>query len=119
MSAHVPPTGPTPEEIFRRSPVKIIPHVDLQLPSVFTMARNLAETSAKVATAKLRGETTIRSDEAASRCESICKASGPNGGPCQFFRVKDSRCSKCGCCGGGVLLDMWKVEQKHCPLELW
>ena len=75
-----------------------------EMPSMLTRAKNFS--AALLAHAGDRfGKTTLWER---ARRRSICER-------CPLFRAKDNVCMKCGCKGGGMLLDMWAMRSKHCP----
>lgn len=74
------------------------------LPSVGTMAKNVITAGIKAVSA---GAPQRPKEEQDSILE-ICKQ-------CEFWRVSDNRCSKCGC----FLKLKVKLATEHCPVERW
>lgn len=90
---------------FKRIHSVSVPKEPPQLPSLPTMAANLAQATA----AHLAGGLQKRTDEEAlAIMDQFCK-------PCEFFIPDSSRCSKCGC----FLAVKTSWKSAHCPVNKW
>ena len=80
--------------------------VKLRYPSLFQQAKNAAQAVGSVVASAVRGEPVTVPQEEQDRRLAICHA-------CEFWDLKQSRCSKCGCFG------QWKtwLASQRCPLD--
>jgi len=79
-----------------------------QLPSNFTMAKNLAGSVVRNVASVASGNSLNISQEEANRRLSIC-----NG--CEFFIKESQRCSKCGC---NMAIKTY-LKAERCPVGKW
>ena len=79
--------------------------VNPALPSLGKMAGNLVKSAGTAIHAAVRGKTALRTVDEVQGCMALCES-------CEFFRLSDRRCSKCGCRA------QWKARLAnwHCPL---
>ncbi len=82
------------------------PDVQLEYPSLFQQATNLAHAVGSVMASAVRGEPVTVPQEEEDRRLAICHT-------CEFWDSAQSRCSKCGCFG---VWKTWLASQK-CPLN--
>ncbi len=106
-------------ERFHPEKLNRIPHKSPQepLPSMATMAANLARAAGRAATAIVKGKPIAASEEQIADRTAICTGS-ITGKPCDHFRPSDGRCSLCGC-GLTRFLSKIKLATERCPVGKW
>lgn len=86
-------------------PIEVKPHTDPPLPKPAAMVKNLATSAYQVMAKALKGEKTFNMEQEANRRLEICKT-------CEFFRLADYRCSRCGC----YMKTKTYLKAAHCPI---
>jgi hypothetical protein len=84
------------------------PYTTPSLPSMIQMAKNVSASLARTAKQAATGQGVRVTKEEAERRLAICKT-------CQFFRLHDQRCSKCGC----YMAVKTYLKAEKCPVGLW
>jgi hypothetical protein len=79
------------------------------LPPTGEMLINFTSAVGRLAKALLSGEEIIRPEERQQEIKTICRA-------CEFYRVSDGRCGKCGCDLENYVAKT-KLATEHCPLN--
>jgi len=79
-----------------------------ELPSFTDMARNLLDSAKDVVSGMVHGEGLLVTEEIYTTRMNICNS-------CEFFRVDDKRCSKCGC----FMEAKTRLKKTYCPIHKW
>lgn len=87
---------------------KIDKKEELKMPSKTEMAKNLAKSIRKTASAALKGLDVVSGAELVEKRISVCRT-------CPWFVAKGQRCAKCGCV---VPLKAYFAEEA-CPVGRW
>jgi len=87
---------------------KIDKKEELKMPSKTEMAKNLAKSIGRTASAALKGLDVVSGAELVEKRTSVCRT-------CPWFVAKGQRCAKCGCV---VPLKAYFVEEA-CPIGKW
>jgi hypothetical protein len=93
-----------------------------RLPGKGRLMLNAAGAALRAGKAAVKAQPVLRSLEEARACLEKCKTSGPEGGPCLFFRASDLRCAhqRCGCFLNPEqvtpLPSKTRIATEHCPL---
>lgn len=79
-----------------------------ELPSFSDMAKGFIGSAKDIITGVVQGEGLLVTEELHNHRLNIC-----NG--CEFFRLEDKRCSKCGC----FMEAKSKFKKTYCPIGKW
>ena len=83
-------------------------HDEPKLPSLTDMAKGFIGSAKDVITGVVQGEGLLVTEELHNHRMNIC-------GGCEFFRLEDKRCSKCGC----FMEAKSKFIKTTCPIDKW